>query len=170
MNFLILTPIHPMQILEMNRLYQKYSQYNNVYSVQAMALLAELSHKYTYLGANQIFVQELIKKPHLLIPKNKTYDHTIIYGNLSKDTPIKFDHILALTNNYGGGNDSDNFDPYLAKANELMLQIAAENPEIKQAQIPRYYELSDSHYTFPTFSHLCTFLKVCGVKENDNVQ
>lgn len=168
MNILILTPIHPMQIVEMNKLYQKYSQHNNVYSVQAMALLAESTHEYTYIGANQAFIYELIKKPHLIIPKNKTYDHTIIYGNISKNMPIKFDHIVAFSSKYVNGDDKDNFDPYLTEANKFMSKIAAENPNVAKAKPPRYYELSDAHYQFPTLNHLFTFLKACGVKENDN--
>lgn len=160
MNILILTPIHPMQIVEMNELYKKYSQYNNVYSIQSMALLAE-SIGLSYIPANFAFTNKLKDSPHLFIPKNKMYENTIIYGNLDKRTNIKFDHILAYTSHIAENEQSD-FDPYLQEAIAQMQKVDNE-----LAKLPQYYTIEDAHYTFPTLHHLSIFLKTLNIPEND---
>lgn len=165
MNILILTPIHPIQIAEMNELYKKFSQYNNVYSIQAMALLAESINMH-YIPANISFTNKLKDNPHLLIPKDKTYEHTIIYGNLDKRTNIKFDHIVAYTSHIAE-NETADFDLYLQESMKLMQKVYDETKN-ELAQSPQYYSIEDAHYTFPTLHHLFVFLKSLGIKENDN--
>ena len=165
MNILVLTPIHPVQIVEMNELYKKFSQYNNVYSIQAMALLAETIDM-NYIPANFAFTNKLRNNSHLFIPKNKTYEHTIIYGNLDKRTSIKFDHIIAYTSHIAENKTAD-FDLYLQEAMQLMGKIH-DDTQNELAQPPQYYDINDSEYTFPTIRHLCIFLKTLGIKENDD--
>lgn len=164
MNILILTPIHPSQIVEMNALYKKYSKNNNIYSIQAMALLNEETFKTSYIVSNYIFTNEILNRPKLVNPKNKKYDNTIIYGNIDKRTNIKFDHIIAFTSHIAE-NDLSSFDPYLNEANKIYEDFSNKN---EKAQTPQYYTLEDAQHIFPTFHHLCTFLKACGIKENDN--
>ena len=161
MNILILTPIHPMQIAEMMDFLAPYqTEENDIFSVQSMALLGEQTFKKHYLPLNYTYAAEIRKNPKLCLRKEKgKRKHIIIYGNLDKNTDMKFDHILAYDGHHV--NNDEVFDSYLDKSKEI-FDTTFDNLKIKRIN---WYTLDEAHHQFPTLHHLGVMLDTLGVKK-----
>ena len=163
MNILILTSIHPVDITEIGQiLYSSYDKESvEIFSIQAMSLLAEsiqenknsvtqesasdLKNKSYYLVNNQLFTT-IIEKNSSYLRKNLNKKHLIVYGNLSKNTNIKFDYIISFKQDYS--EDIKNFDPYLDKTKSIFKE-----------QPLSWYNRNDCEYHFYEKKHLLLFLK-----------
>ena len=162
MNILILTPIHPIQIAEMLDFLSKYYiDENDIFSVQSMALLGEELYKERhYTSLNFTYAAEVRKNPKLCLRKErKGRKNIIIYGNLDRNTDMKFDHILGFTsmdNKEGAG-----FDPYLEHSKKIYDEIF-DNLKIKRID---WYKKEDAHHIFPTLHHLGVMLETLGVNK-----
>ena len=164
MNILILTPTHPIQIAEMiNFISKYYIDENDIFSLQSMALLGEevyQDQKQSYLPLMYTYATAIRKNPKLMLRKERNgRKNIIIYGNLDRNTDMKFDHILAysgMDNQEGAG-----FDDYLVKSSELFDKSFTDttNKPIK------WYTIEDAHHQFPTLHHLEIMLKTLGVNK-----
>ena len=169
MNILILTPIHPVQIAEMiNFLAPYYTDKNNIFSIQAMGLLGEelfKDDKKHYLPLTFSYTAEVRKRPELCFTKDRQFN--IFYGNLDRNTNIKFDHILAFSSMDNKEGD-ERFDGYLEKGNKIYGEVF-DNLNVERIQ---WYTIEDAHHRFPTLRHLAVMLKTLGVEKNvdDSVQ
>ena len=162
MNILILTPIHPMQIAEMIDFLVPYNiDGNELFSVQSMALLAEETLNKNYIPTTFTYATEIRKHPKLAFKSKSNSTIRIYYGNLDKNTNIKFDHILAYTNHYSETEDNHNFDIYLENAATLM------NPTFNKMNIKpiEWYTIDDAEHIFPSLHHLATMLEALGVNK-----
>ena len=149
MNILIVTPIHPMQIVEMNYLYALCGDTCEVFSAQAMALLYEETFNAPYPVVNATFTHTCANNKKMFYKNHKK--HLVVYGNIDKNSPIKFDHIIGYTSNIAGNE----WDPYLTAAEKALENTDA--PKID------WYKQEDITYTFPTLAHLNLFLKTLGI-------
>lgn len=164
MNILILTPTHPIQIAEMiNFISKYYVDENDIFSLQSMALLGEevyQNEQQTYLPLMYTYALAIRKNPKLMLRKEKNgRKNIIIYGNLDRNTDMKFDHILAFSsmdNQEGAG-----FDDYLVKSNELFDKSFTD----KTIKSIKWYTIEDAHHQFPTLHHLEIMLKTLGVNK-----
>ena len=164
MNILILTPVHPVQIAEMiNFISKYYVDENDIFSLQSMALLGEevyQDQKQTYLPLMYTYATAIRNNPKLMLRKEKgKRKNIIIYGNLDRNTDMKFDHILAysgMDNQEGAG-----FDDYLEHSKKLFEKSFTDttNKPIK------WYTIEDAHHQFPTLHHLEIMLKTLGVNK-----
>ncbi len=155
MNILVLTSIHPMQILDIAQgLHGRYDD-TEVFSIQEMALMFEEQNELPYPAANILLSQAFrtTKGPKKWF-KDKT--NNIIYGNLDKRSNMKFDMILAVAPAYG---NTDVFDDYLRKAREVFKDF--------DEQV-RWYSPEEAIYTFPSVHHLQVFLETLGLKERED--
>ena len=171
MNILILTPTHPIQIAEMiNFISKYYVDENDIFSLQSMALLGEevyQDQKQTYLPLMYIYATAVRNNPKLMLRKErKGRKNIIIYGNLDRNTNMKFDHILA----YSGmdGKEDSSFDPYL----DASVKLFNDSFKTGKAKPINWYTIEDAHHQFPTLRHLGIMLKTLGIKEiaNDELQ
>ena len=171
MNILILTPTHPIQIAEMiNFISKYYVDENDIFSLQSMALLGEefyQDQKQTYLPLMYTYATAIRNNPKLMLRKEKgKRKNIIIYGNLDRNTDMKFDHILAysgMDNQEGAG-----FDGYLEHSKKLFDKSFTDTT----TKLIDWYTIEDAHHQFPTLRHLGTMLKTLGIKEvaNDELQ
>jgi hypothetical protein len=162
MNILILTPIHPLQIAEMADFLSKYYiDENDIFSVQSMALLGETIYQDRhYMPLNFTYAVEVRKKPQLMLRKERNgRKNIIIYGNLDKNTDMKFDHVLAFSSM--DNKEGDGFDPYLERGQKIYDQVF-DNLKIKRIN---WYTREDAHHQFPTLHHLGIMLETLGVKK-----
>ena len=150
MKILIVTPIHPLQIVEMNYLYKFYGNSCEVFSPQAMALLYEETFGQPYPVVNATFVDTCRRNKRMFYKNNKK--HLIVYGNIDKNSPITFDHIISYTSHV---SENEHWDPYLAAAEKALADTDA--PKID------WYGVDDTTYTFPTIPHLTLFLHTLGI-------
>ena len=159
MNILILTPTDPQSILLCGQsLFGEYGDKNDIFSVQMMALLDEdKNQNHTYIASNNLFAAEVRDNPRVSIARNKRYDNLIVFGNCDNKS-IKFDHIITWDDAW----EDDNEDTYLAKQSEL-FEEDFRNHSIKPI---RWYKRADAEFSFPTWRHLCIFLKTLGVESN----
>ena len=164
MNILILTPIHPIQIAEMINFVSKYyTDENDIFSLQSMALLGEevyQDQKQTYLPLMYTYATAIRKNPKLMLRKErKNRKNIIIYGNLDRNTDMKFDHILAFSSM--DNQEGEGFDEYLEKSKKLFEKSFTDttNKPIK------WYTIEDAHHQFPTLHHLEIMLKTLGVNK-----
>jgi hypothetical protein len=166
MNILILTPTHPVQIAEMiNFMSQYYNEENDIFSVQSMALLGEETfRKHHFMPLNFTYAAEVRNNPKLCLRKERgRRKNIIIYGNLDRNTDMKFDHILGFSSmDHKEGDDT--FDGYL-KEGQKMYDEVFDNLKIKRID---WYKKEDAHHIFPTLHHLEVMLNTLGVKKNDN--
>ena len=169
MNILILTPIHPIQIAEMLDFLSKYYiDENDIFSIQSMALLGEEIYKDKhYMPLTFTYAAEVRKNPKLCLRKErKNRKNIIIYGNLDRNTDMKFDHIFG----YSGmdNKEGDGFDPYLDQGKRIYDEIF-DDLKIKRID---WYKSDDAHHIFPTLHHLGVMLDTLGVKKivNDELQ
>ena len=162
MQILIVTPIHPVQIAEMiDFLYRKYNEHNNIFSIQSMALLAEETLQKEYNSTTFLFATEIRKNSKLLLTDDRYQRGVeIVFGNLDKNTNIKFDHVIGYTGHYSDGN-GETFDPYLMKAKEMIDGVLIE----QNLPIIEWYTPEDCEHIFPTLHHLEKFLDVLEVKK-----
>lgn len=164
MQILVLTPVHPVQIAEMiDFFYGKYKNSVDLYSIQSMALLAEETLQKEYIPTNYVYAAEIRKNPQLamnIAPHKKRVQ--IIFGNLDKNTKIKFDRIIAYTGHYGETEEKE-FDSYLSKSISAMNTVFIE----KNIEPITWYEQDDAEHTFPTLHHLEKFLDVMGVEKDE---
>ena len=165
MNILILTPVHPVQIAEMiDFISDYYVDENDIFSVQSMALLGEEIYQdrdKSYLPLMYTFASAVRSDATLTIHKEKkNRRNIIIYGNLDRNTNMKFDHIFAYS---GMDNkpEEDRFDPYLDESKNL-FDKEFESQHIKPID---WYTIDDAHHKFPTIHHLGVMLKTLGVKK-----
>lgn len=157
MNILVITPIHPTQIVELNPLYKQYNGIANIVSPQALALAYEETFGNPYQVVNTFFVDAFKQNPKKLL-KN-TLGNLIVYGNLDKNTPIKFDMIVGYAAPFMSIDDK--FDKYLEAAEEQLRNT--------DAPVIDWYSIEDAQYTFPTLQHLILFLdKLLKGKEKSN--
>ena len=162
MNILILTSTHAMDVAEtIDTLYNNCNEHNNLYSVQAFALLAEETLEQKYIPTFFTYAAEVRKKPGLV--KFINGKNTIVFGNIDKNTKIKFDHIIGVKPNYSEG---DVFDPYLQDRKDVMDEVFTQH-NVKPIE---WFTPEDCDYIFPSLHHLLIFLKKLGVKFNDTVQ
>jgi hypothetical protein len=163
MQILVLTPIHPMQIAEMiDFFYGKYKNSVDLYSIQSMALLAEETLQKEYIPTNYVYAAEIRKNPQLAMNTPYKKRVQIIFGNLDKNTKIKFDRIIAYTGHYGETEEKE-FDSYLSKSVSTMNAVFIE----KNIEPIAWYEQEDAEHTFPTLHHLEKFLDVLGVEKDE---
>lgn len=157
MNILILTPIDPISITIIARnLFSSYCDHNDLFSIQMLALLDGKEDK--FLVNNNYFAAEMRDNPRVALSKIQHYDNLIVFGNCDNKT-IKFDHIITWAQIW----DNTNEDKYLIKQQELVEPVFRAH-RIKPI---RWYKFEDAHYCFPTWEHLCLFLKTQGVQTND---
>ncbi len=126
-----------------------------------MALLGEGVVKHDYLTLNYIFALETRARPNLIKTKNVNHGVTIVYGNLAKDTPMHFDHILQFSTM----GDEEVFDTYLREAANERYN----SPDIPGKDKITWYMPEDAHMIIPTYHHLEVFLTTAGAKINDGV-
>lgn len=158
---LILTQIHPINVSYVyDEICADYLIHNEVFSPQIMALLGELSlkenendFKHSYRVLNAAFVKNI----KAAIQKMNPLKPWIFIGNCSKDTKIKFDHILGFDGGEEYGN-AEIFDKYIALDNAALTDA--------DMQI-NYYTKEDVHHFFPTIHHLKLFLSTLGLKEEE---
>jgi hypothetical protein len=163
MQILVLTPIHPMQIAEMiDFFYKKYKNSVDLYSVQSMALLAEETLQKEYIPTNYVYAAEIRKNPHLAMNDKYKKRVQIIFGNLDKNTKIKFDRIIAYTGHYGETEEKE-FDSYLLKNAATMNAVFKE----QHLEPIDWYNIEDAEHLFPTLHHLEKFLDVIGVEKDE---
>lgn len=158
---LILSSTHPVHITELNlHIYKNYQQYNDIFSIQSMALLYEETLNKHYIPANYAFAQAVKKDPQLARSKINKGQNLIIFGNLDMATKIKLDHIIIYTN---GLEENTLEDKYLQKMEELF-------DKTNEEKIINWYKTNDqtSRLIVPTLHHLDVFLETIGVKKNDN--
>lgn len=158
MNILILTPIHPVQIVEMSQWLTQFRTNSDIYSPQMMALIGENVLKYDYITANYLFTLETRNHPDWIKVKNTNYPFHIVYGNVAKNSTLHFDHIIAFSS-----MDTEIFDPYLDEAIKTHYS-AVDIPDRDKIQ---WYTAEEAHITLPTYHHLEVFLTTLGVKKND---
>ena len=158
---LILTQIHPINVSYVyDEIASEYTDCNEVFSPQIMALLGEMSLKKgekDLFHSYRVFNAAFVKNIRAAILKMNFLKPWIFIGNCSKDN-TKFDYILG----YDGGSDcgnEDHFDNYIAKDNEL---LADKNMQIN------YYTKEDVEYMFPSIKHLKLFLSTIGIKKNSD--
>lgn len=155
---LIVTQIHPLNVAYVyDEICRSFGEENDIFSPQIMALLGELSLKenaddtiHSYRVLNAAFVKNI----HAAIQKMNPLKPWVFIGNCSKNTKIKFDHIVGFDGGEDFGN-KDIFDYYIHKDNALLTE--------KNLQID-YYTKEDVEYFFPTIQHLKLFLSTVGVK------
>jgi hypothetical protein len=171
MNILILTPTHPVQIAEMiNFISKYYTEDNDIFSVQSMALLGEETYNdenMKYLPLMYTYATVVRKQPKLMLRKErKGRKNIIIYGNLDRNTDMKFDHILAFSS-MDNNPDNPQFDGYLEQSKDYNTVL--ESLKVKPIQ---WYTREDAHHQFPTLHHLEIMLKTLGVSKvvDDTVQ
>lgn len=162
MNILIVTPMHPMQIAEIGNELYKNCKNAEIYSLQSMALLAEETLQKEYVPTMFVYAAETRKHPHLISANINDDKIHIVYGNLDKNTDIKFDHVIGYTSNYGNGT-VDLFDPYIEQMAHCMDSVFLE----KKLEPIKWYTKEDCTYIFPTIKHLIKFLQTLGVKANE---
>lgn len=165
MNILILTPIHPIQIAEMiNFISKYYTDENDIFSIQSMALLGEEVYQEkdkTYLPLMYTYATAIRKNSKLMLRKEKgKRKNIIIYGNLDRNTDMKFDHILAFSSM--DNKEDSSFDPYL-DASVRLFDKAFNNSKTKAIN---WYTIEDAHHQFPTLRHLGIMLETLGVNKN----
>ena len=166
MNILILTPTHPVQIAEMiNFMSQYYTDENDIFSVQSMALLGEETFRDKhFMPLNFTYAAEVRNNPKLCLRKEHgRRKNIIIYGNLDRNTNMKFDHILGFTSMDHQEGD-DRFDAYLEEGQKIYDKVF-DNLKIKKID---WYKKEDAHHMFPTLHHLEIMLKTLGVNKNDD--
>ena len=158
---LIITPIHPVDFIEaFQTLNASFNQFNEVFSVQAMALLGESIQWHTedgteaeppYFCLNHLFcsnpscasVRSNINKPYIVI------------GNIPKNAEFKPQTILCLE---GSSTTEKDFDPYLTQAQALLTESEFDPIE--------YYTPADAEYTFTNIKHLQLLLTKLGFRQN----
>ena len=156
---LILTQIHPINVASIyDYIVSYFSDHNEVFSAQVMALLGELSLKenendlfHSYRVLNAAFVKNI----KAAITKMSPLKPWIFVGNCAKES-IKFDYILGIDGGEDFGNDNC-FDHYIFRDNDLLAD--------KDMQI-NYYGREDAEYFFPTCDHLALFLTTIGLQKN----
>ena len=171
MNILILTPTHPIQIAEMiNFISKYYVDENDIFSLQSMALLGEEVYQdpnQTYLPLMYTYATAIRKNPKLMLRKErKSRKNIIIYGNLDRNTDMKFDHILAYSSM--DNKEGDGFDEYLEQSKKLFDKSFTDTTN----KPINWYTIEDAHHRFPTLHHLEVMLKTLGVNKvaDDTVQ
>lgn len=159
MNILILTPTDPYSVMLCGQnLFNEYGDKNDIFSVQMMALLdADNNEDHNYIASNNLFAAEMRDNPRVSIARNTKYDNLIVFGNCDNKS-IKFDHVITYDDIW----EDDNEDVYLNKQNELFEEVFR-NHNIKPI---RWYKRDDAEFSFPTWRHLCIFLKTLGVETN----
>ena len=163
MQILVLTPIHPMQVAEMiDFFYGKYKNSVNLYSIQSMALLAEETLQKEYIPTNYVYAAEIRKNPNLMMNTQYKKRVQIIFGNLDKNTKIKFDHVIGYTGHYSENEDKQ-FDSYLNNSINVMNSVFEE----KHVKPIEWYSENDCEHIFPTLHHLEKFLDVLGVEKDE---
>lgn len=151
MNILILTSVNATNIVEMieNMIpYYTEDNTNHIFSIQSMALLSEETFNKPYMTYNYLYSTVVAHKADIICDNNAKYN--IVYGNLDKNTPIKFDHIFML--------ESDAFQTH-DLALEKFEAICGETAPVK------WYKPEDAEYRFPTFKHLALMLETLGVNK-----
>ena len=162
MNILVLTTTHPLDVAEaINELYNTFDEHNNLYSVQAFALLSEETFDKHYIPTMYTFAAEVRRNPKLIYNHIHSRENTIVFGNLDKDTKIKFDHVVAVSPSLI--RETETFDQYLKNISPAMDEVFT-NKKIKPIN---WYTTEDCEHVFPTYHHLFTFLNVIGVKSNE---
>ena len=151
MNILILTSVNARNIVEMlDNMVPYYTEdnSNHIFSVQSMALLSEETFNKPYAMYNYLYTTVATHESHILCDNNAKYN--IIYGNIDKKTPIKFDHIFML--------ESDEFQAH---------DIALEKFDKVYGEVTPidWYKPEDAEYRFPTFKHLALMLETLGVNK-----
>ena len=159
---LILTQIHPINVSYVyDEIMRDFSNHNEVFLPQIMALLGELSlskgdndniHSYRVLNA------AFVKNIKAAIYKMSPLKPWIFIGNCAKKD-VKFDYILGFDGGEDYGN-SEIFDRYIHKDNELLKD--------KNLAID-YYSIQDAEYTFPTIKHLKLFLTTLKLQANERI-
>ena len=160
MNILILTPIHPTQIEEMGYLYSQWGEVASIASPQMLALVWSESTDLPYAVTNNHITNECKKKPKELF---KQYDkpNLIVFGNIDKNTKIKFDYILAYTSHFS--EDETCWDLYLREVEKRL-----DNTDVERVE---WFDKTDAEYIFPTLYHLNLFLQtILKVDTNANLQ
>lgn len=159
MNILILTPTDPYSVMLCGQnLFNEYGDKNDIFSIQMMALLdADKNEGHTYIASNNLFAAEMRDNPRVSIARNTKYDNLIVFGNCDNKS-IKFDHVIT----WDGIWEDDNEDANLNKQNELFDEVFR-NHNVKPI---RWYKRDDAEFSFPTWRHLCIFLKTLGVETN----
>ena len=159
MNILVITPIHPMQIIQNGQdLYNALGEDIDIFSIQAMALLYE-SLGQNYIVSNYLFTDAIRKNTKLL---KREHNDLVVFGNIDKRTPIKFDYIVGLSPLPEVGDYS-----YDEEAALTMEEVLKTKPELNR-RIYQYHNIEDVEYVFPTVRHLHLFLQKCGLKGDDN--
>lgn len=161
-NVLVVLPQHPVDIVNANmELKDFYNPKNIVLSVQMMALLAEETYRgETKENEKEVFMNQPYGFWNTLFLKiqgdqklDKDTNH-LFYGNYSKNSFAKFDHIISLNEyNEEAENPAWLYDAQLKKdyAGEL---------------VPLYGH-EDIQFYFPTWKHLRLFLRMNGFTEGD---
>ena len=158
MNILILTPIDEFTIFSVGQdIFNTYGDNNDVFSVQMMAILA--SDEKNYPVTNEVFAAEARDNPRLALNKLKSYDNLIVFGNLDCKT-ITFDHIITCDSFWT--DPTNKTDNYITESRSRF----AETFKSQNIKPIRYYAVEDAEFSFPTWAHLCLFLKTLGVKAN----
>lgn len=158
MNILILTPVHPTQIEEMGYLFNRWGEDAAIFSPQMLALVWSETEEALPYPVACFAVAEKVKQNPKGFFKKYGKNNLIVYGNLDKATPIKFDYVLAYTSHLA--EDENDWDKYLTEAQHRLQNTTM--PKIT------WFNHSDAEYTFPTLHHLNTFLRVLKLKENTN--
>ena len=159
MNILILTPTDPTSIVLCGQdLYNEYSEHNDLFSIQMMALLGETKPR-DYVINNNWYAVEVRDNPRICIAKNTSYDNLIVFGNCDNKS-IKFDHVITWDTIWKDFQDRE--DPYILKQEQDF-----EGPfRLMSIKPIRWYKRGDVEYSFPDWDHLRLFLKTLGVKAN----
>lgn len=159
MNILILTPTDPTTIITTTQLmYNNYDQHNDLFSVQAMALLdSETEDDKRYPISNILFAAEIRDNPRVCLSRMRQSPNLVVWGNLDSHA-IKFDHIITWSQAWGDAEK----DAYLVASNDR-YDAALKKCNIKPI---RWYQKEDAHVVFPSWHHLQLFLKTIGVEAN----
>lgn len=148
MNILIVSITHPIAIMELTNLYSFDTDTCSVFSPQALALLNERTFNKPFLPSSYAFMETISQKPSLCVEPRK---HNIVFGNLIKSTPIKWDNIIY-------------YKPlYLEDEQDYTKLAAKEIPDF-----PALFTEADCEYTFNDLPHLRLFLSTLGFKEEPN--
>lgn len=161
---LIVTQINPINVAYVyDEICREFGLHNEIFSPQIMALLGELSLKenendniHSYRVLNAAFVKNIKAAIHKMNPLKPW----IFIGNCSKDTRIRFDHIIGFDGGDAFGNE-EVFDKYIEADNKLLAE--------KEMQI-NYYTKEDVNYFFPTIAHLKKFLLTLNLKGADELE
>jgi len=167
MNILILTPSNPVCILDMiSKIGPMVKDEVGFNSINISALYQEqndienaVENPITYPVALYSFAKALSSSQELVDNMFKN-ENNIIVGNLDKNTPIKFDHILGFE------VEPWSLDPdlYLEEGDKLFKDVFLKT----NIQPVEWYTKNDAHHIFPTLHHLSVMLNVLGVVNYDS--